>query len=309
MDAMLEMGRVLKARRRGDGRGDGIGCAKLVIFANVPDDNPFMAGALHGVGEPDCVINVGAQGPGVVLLGARSGCARRASRSTLDHRRDDQAHGVQGHARRRADRPRGGAPPRSARALRHRRPLARADAGGRRLRRGDPRGDGARERGRARLDRGAGDAHRRRQEGRRDGVVVGRRPLGRLHPRQRGRRHGRRGARRGAVAREARGDDRRLLGRPRHDRRARRHDAETLAAIIADEIAIGVINHKTTAVRIIPVPGKQAGESVPSAACSAKRSCCRSAASAPTASSGRAAASPRRCRRCAIERAIAYAAE
>jgi hypothetical protein len=43
-----------------------IGCAKFVVFANVPDDNPFMAGAFHGIGEPDCTINVGVSGPGVV---------------------------------------------------------------------------------------------------------------------------------------------------------------------------------------------------------------------------------------------------
>ena len=43
-----------------------IGAAKLVVFCNAPEDNPFMAGAFHGVGEPDCVINVGVSGPGVV---------------------------------------------------------------------------------------------------------------------------------------------------------------------------------------------------------------------------------------------------
>ena len=43
-----------------------IGAAKLVVFCNAPEDNPFMAGAFHGIGEPDCVINVGVSGPGVV---------------------------------------------------------------------------------------------------------------------------------------------------------------------------------------------------------------------------------------------------
>ena len=43
-----------------------MGSAKLVVFCNAPDDNPFMAGAFHGVGEPECVINVGVSGPGVV---------------------------------------------------------------------------------------------------------------------------------------------------------------------------------------------------------------------------------------------------
>ena len=45
---------------------DGIGCAKLVVFCNAVEDNPFMAGAFHGIGEPDCVVNVGVSGPGVV---------------------------------------------------------------------------------------------------------------------------------------------------------------------------------------------------------------------------------------------------
>ncbi len=45
---------------------DCIGAAKLVVFCNAPEDNPFMAGAFHGPGEPDCVINVGVSGPGVV---------------------------------------------------------------------------------------------------------------------------------------------------------------------------------------------------------------------------------------------------
>ena len=57
------------ARRTAD--RDGIGCAKLVVFCNAVEDNPFMAGAFHGIGEPECVINVGVSGPGVVLRGDR----------------------------------------------------------------------------------------------------------------------------------------------------------------------------------------------------------------------------------------------
>ena len=66
MDAVAEMGRIIKdtAERTAD-RG-GFGCAKLVVFCNAVEDNPFMAGAFHGVGEPDCIINVGVSGPGVV---------------------------------------------------------------------------------------------------------------------------------------------------------------------------------------------------------------------------------------------------
>lgn len=62
MDAVKEMGQII--RRTAD--IDPIGCAKLVVFANAVEDNPFMAGAFHGVGESECVINVGVSGPGVV---------------------------------------------------------------------------------------------------------------------------------------------------------------------------------------------------------------------------------------------------
>ena len=66
MNAVGVMGRIIKetAERTAD-RG-GFGCAKLVVFCNAVEDNPFMAGAFHGVGEPDCIINVGVSGPGVV---------------------------------------------------------------------------------------------------------------------------------------------------------------------------------------------------------------------------------------------------
>lgn len=66
MDAVYTMGSVIKETARLTEDRDGLGCAKLVVFANVPEDNPFMAGAFHGVGEPECVINVGVSGPGVV---------------------------------------------------------------------------------------------------------------------------------------------------------------------------------------------------------------------------------------------------
>lgn len=66
MDAVLAMGNIIKETARLTAEQDGIGCAKLVVFANVPEDNPFMAGAFHGIGEPECVINIGISGPGVV---------------------------------------------------------------------------------------------------------------------------------------------------------------------------------------------------------------------------------------------------
>lgn len=67
MDAVAQMGRVVKQAAEKTAAQGGIGCAKLVIFCNAVEDNPFMAGAFHGVGEPECVINVGVSGPGVVL--------------------------------------------------------------------------------------------------------------------------------------------------------------------------------------------------------------------------------------------------
>lgn len=66
MDAIALMGKTIKRTAYLTRENGSIGCAKLVVFANVPEDNPFMAGAFHGVGEPDCVINVGVSGPGVV---------------------------------------------------------------------------------------------------------------------------------------------------------------------------------------------------------------------------------------------------
>jgi len=67
MDAVKLMGRVIKETAEKTAAEDGIGCAKLVVFANVPEDNPFVAGAFHGISEPDIVLNVGISGPGVIL--------------------------------------------------------------------------------------------------------------------------------------------------------------------------------------------------------------------------------------------------
>ena len=66
MDAIALMGQIVKDTAEYTKEKDSLGCAKLVIFCNAPDDNPFMAGAFHGVTEPDAVIHVGVSGPGVV---------------------------------------------------------------------------------------------------------------------------------------------------------------------------------------------------------------------------------------------------
>jgi len=66
MDAVKLMGQIVKKSALITSDRNCIGPAKLVVFCNAPEDNPFMAGAFHGIGEPDCVINVGVSGPGVV---------------------------------------------------------------------------------------------------------------------------------------------------------------------------------------------------------------------------------------------------
>ena len=66
MDAVRHMGRIIKETAYATKELQSIGCAKLVVFANAVEDNPFMAGAFHGIGEGECIINVGVSGPGVV---------------------------------------------------------------------------------------------------------------------------------------------------------------------------------------------------------------------------------------------------
>lgn len=66
MDAVRLMGEIVKKTAEATKDQDSLGCAKLVVFCNAPDDNPFMAGAFHGVTEADAIINVGVSGPGVV---------------------------------------------------------------------------------------------------------------------------------------------------------------------------------------------------------------------------------------------------
>ncbi len=81
MDAVKLMGEVVLETAKATRDQDSLGCAKLVVFCNAPDDNPFMAGAFHGVTEGDCVINVGVSGPGVVKYALES--VREADFETL----------------------------------------------------------------------------------------------------------------------------------------------------------------------------------------------------------------------------------
>lgn len=72
MDAVYKMGQIVKKTAELTADADGIGAAKLVCFCNAPGDNPFMAGAFHGIGEPECALNVGISGPGVVSAAIKS---------------------------------------------------------------------------------------------------------------------------------------------------------------------------------------------------------------------------------------------
>lgn len=72
MDAVKLMGEIILETAEYTKENDSLGCAKLVVFCNAPDDNPFMAGAFHGVTEADAIINVGVSGPGVVMKALES---------------------------------------------------------------------------------------------------------------------------------------------------------------------------------------------------------------------------------------------
>lgn len=71
MDAVCYMGQIIKKTAELTADRDGLGCAKLVVFCNAAEDNPFMAGAFHGPGEPESTLNIGVSGPGVVLNAVR----------------------------------------------------------------------------------------------------------------------------------------------------------------------------------------------------------------------------------------------
>ena len=76
MDAIHQMGHVILKIAQATADKNGFGCAKLVVFANIPEDNPFMAGAYMGAGEPDATVNIGVSGPGVVSSALKRRIAR-----------------------------------------------------------------------------------------------------------------------------------------------------------------------------------------------------------------------------------------
>jgi uncharacterized protein (UPF0210 family) len=263
-DAVLSMGRVIKELAERTAREGGIGCAKLCTFANIPDDNPFVAGAMHGLGEGECVINVGCSGPGVVLSALKrlrasgepmdlSTIAETVKRMAFKVTRAGELIGREVARRMDGDvRVRFGIVDLS---------LAPTPAVG------DSVAEIIEEMGIERIGApGTVAALAMLTDAVKKGGVMASSHVGGLS---------------GAfipVSEDARMVDAVRVGALSLegleamsavcsvglDMVAVPGDtsAETLAAIIADEIAIGVFNNKATAVRIIPVPGKSAGESV-----------------------------------------------
>ena len=259
MDAIAALGHVLKDAAERTRDHDGFGCAKLVIFANAPADNPFMAGAFHGGGEPDCVINIGVSGPGVVKAAVEDLVTNSPTNPTLG----EIAEVIKSTA---------------FRVTRVGELIGREVAA--RLgvafgivdlslaptpQVGDSVGEILQAMGVVRLGAPGSTAalallNDAVKKGGLVRLLLGRRPLRRVRRGERGLGPGRRGragdltlAKLEAMTAVCSvGLD--MIAVPGDT------DAETLAALIADEVAIGVINHKTTAVRVIPVPGKKAGD-------------------------------------------------
>jgi uncharacterized protein (UPF0210 family) len=261
MDAIRDLGHVLKDTAERTRAHDGFGCAKLVIFANAPTDNPFMAGAFHGGGEPDCVVNIGVSGPGVVkaavedlIKNADPGrpptlgeIAEEIKSTAFRVTRVGELIGREVAARLEVD---FGIVDLS---------LAPTPEVG------DSVGEILQAMGVVRLGApGSTAALALLNDAVKKGGSFASSSVGGLS---------------GAFV--AVSEDAALAGAVANGDLTLSKleamtavcsvgldmiavpgdtDAETLSALIADEVAIGVINHKTTAVRIIPVPGKQAGE-------------------------------------------------
>ena len=210
MDAVARMGRIIKETAHLTRAQDGLGCAKLVVFCNAVEDNPFMAGAFHGVGEADSVINVGVSGPGVVYHALQS-CkgqpfdvvAETIKKTAFQITRMGQM--VAAEASRRLDTPFGIVDL----------SLAPTPAVG------DSVARILEEMGLAVCGtRGAGPVERRGEEGRRHGVRPRGRPVRRVHPRVGGRGHDRRRTGRHPDHRQAGGHDLRVFRGAGYDRRA-----------------------------------------------------------------------------------------
>jgi uncharacterized protein (UPF0210 family) len=209
VDALLLLGeRILQTAAKTAER-DGFGCCKLVVFANIPEDNPFMAGGFKGPGEPETVVNVGVSGPGVVKRaierlresGVRLSLADIAEEIKNTSFRVTRTGELIGREVARLTGAEFGIVDLSL--------APTPEVGGQCGR--DPSGDGRRAHRRSGLDCGARHADGRRQEGRNVRVIVGGRAFGCVHPRGGGQRPGFRGNGGQPDSGEAGGDDQRLL--------------------------------------------------------------------------------------------------
>ena len=176
MDAVSQMGKIIKKAAELSADRDSIACTKLVVFANAPEDNPFMAGAFHGIGEPESVINVGVSGPGVVYsalkkLGPDADFSEVSELIKKDCLQDNP-HGATGGDRSFKE---------TWHTLWGGGPVAGAHTRGRRQRSAYPGGNGAGEMRCTRNDRRAGLAERRCQKRRRDGQFSCGRFVRRIH--------------------------------------------------------------------------------------------------------------------------------
>ena len=214
MDAVALMGRTIKDLAARTADQGGFGCAKLVVFCNAVEDNPFMAGAFHGVGESEKVINVGVSGPGVVHHALQSVkgepfdvVAETIKKTAFRITRMGQL--VAQEASRRLDTPFG--------IVDRPHPRHRGQRGP------HPGGDGPGGVRHPRHHRRPGSLERRGKEGGRHGLLPRGRPVRRLYPGERGRGHDCRGLLRGPHPGQAGGHDLRVLGGAGHDRRPRGH--------------------------------------------------------------------------------------
>ena len=256
MDAVALMGRIVKDTAAATADRDGLGCAKLVVFCNAVEDNPFMAGAFHGVGEAEKVINVGVSGPGVVCtaLKAVKGqpfdvVAETVKKTAFRVTRMGQL--VAQEASRRLDTPFGIVDLSLAPTP------AIGDSVARILEEMGLEVCGT---------HGTTAALALLNDAVKKGGVMASSSVGGLSGAfiQSAGRHDRRRRGRDPLPGQAGGHDLRLLRGPGHDRRPRRlpGSRETISAIIADEAAIGMVNNKTTAVRLLPAPGKTVGDRI-----------------------------------------------
>jgi hypothetical protein len=258
VDAVRLVSQMLKATAERTAERDGFGCAKFVVFANAPEDNPFMAGAFHGSGESDCVINIGVSGPGVVRY-----ALQRALELNPQLRLDDIAEVIKTTAFRvtRVGELMGREIARLAGAEFGIVDLSLAPS----PQVGDSVGEILEVMGIAAIGApGSTAALALLNDAVKKGGLFASSTVGGLSgafiPVSEDTALAR-AVERGSLTLEklealtsvcSVGLD--MVALPGDV------DAETLAALIADELAIGVVNHKTTACRLIPVPGKKAGE-------------------------------------------------